>query len=537
MRLDIVTLVFCSGTVFSVEAIAVFAHYRVNKAYGGFGLWLLGAVFQALGFLSMLALLSPEAYIIAIAANPLIIAGQLCLYGGVRRFLGLGVKRWASIAVFLAFFLCYFYFMFFDDSNFARTIVVEAYSVFIAIIIGATLLTGERRRFSSSANFLAGVFIAYGCAHAAIGVATCFLPPLESYHGISDEPIRFTAFLIPIVGSVLWTFGFVMMVNQRLNAENLEEKEKLRLVFDASPDGTLITRLDDGLYVDVNEGFLRLSGFEREELVGKSILESRVWDNPKDREAYAAELREKGLVEGRECLFRRKDHSRFVAILSGGLVTIDGRAHIVSVMHDITERKLAEGKIRQLAQQLALEKEAAELCAVTDGLTGLSNRRRFDECLRTEFSRLKRSGQELSLVMMDIDLFKAFNDTYGHVAGDECLRRVGAALKATVGRAQDTVARYGGEEFVVVMPETDSRGAAVLAERIRSAVEGLGMPHSASSVAPVVTVSLGVASLLPSSDAEGEELVALADQALYEAKRGGRNRVAVLEPPQGEARV
>jgi diguanylate cyclase (GGDEF)-like protein len=166
-----------------------------------------------------------------------------------------------------------------------------------------------------------------------------------------------------------------------------------------------------------------------------------------------------------------------------------------------------------------------EELATSDGLTGLANRRLFDDFLDQEWRRHQRHGRPLSLLLLDVDFFKRYNDTYGHPAGDECLRKVGTALRSAVQRTEDIVARYGGEEFAAVLPETDAAGARALAERIRTSVAELAIPHSSSDTAAHVTVSLGVATTVPPRDGALDGLVQTADKALYEAKERGRNRV------------
>jgi diguanylate cyclase (GGDEF)-like protein len=163
-----------------------------------------------------------------------------------------------------------------------------------------------------------------------------------------------------------------------------------------------------------------------------------------------------------------------------------------------------------------------------DGLTGIPNRRRFDEVYDLEWRRAARSGEELALIMIDIDHFKAYNDTLGHMAGDDCIRGVAAVLSRCVRRAADLVARYGGEEFVALLPSTDAAGGLSVAEEMRSAVQGLGLAHPGSPVGPHVTVSLGVAAGAPAASDAGskDRLIQRADSALYLAKTGGRNRVA-----------
>jgi diguanylate cyclase (GGDEF)-like protein/hemerythrin-like metal-binding protein/PAS domain S-box-containing protein len=203
---------------------------------------------------------------------------------------------------------------------------------------------------------------------------------------------------------------------------------------------------------------------------------------------------------------------------------------LCGISTEITQRKEDERRIRELAAQLEQERNDARTSAITDELTQLANRRQFDRVLGTEFYRLKRSGAPLALIMIDVDHFKDFNDRFGHPAGDECLRRIGGVLKLTVGRGADLAARYGGEEFVVILPETGLEGAELLAERLRAAVQQLAIPHPDNQADGWVTISLGVASRGVVAMAGPDELVELADVALYQAKRTGRNRVASAAP-------
>lgn len=160
-----------------------------------------------------------------------------------------------------------------------------------------------------------------------------------------------------------------------------------------------------------------------------------------------------------------------------------------------------------------------------DSLTGLANRRHLDQVIDMEWNRNRRHHRPLSLLMVDVDFFKAYNDNYGHKAGDECLKSVAGVLKRFARRSGDLAARYGGEEFVVLLSETDGPEAVDVAEKIKSAVESLGIPHSTSTVRDVVTVSLGVASGVPNHNGDPVSLIKEADQALYQAKRDGRHRV------------
>ncbi|MEZ5627745.1 MAG: diguanylate cyclase [Rhodocyclaceae bacterium] len=213
------------------------------------------------------------------------------------------------------------------------------------------------------------------------------------------------------------------------------------------------------------------------------------------------------------CRMPRAGTRLYLAVDAGPIY--DEAGHLVAVvetLRDMTVQKEAQIQLEQIAAK--------------DALTGLANRRAFDERLGAEWQRCQRGGQLLSIIMVDVDHFKTYNDTYGHPQGDACLRSVASVLAGVAARTGDLVARYGGEEFVVVLPGTNSVGARVVAERIRTAIVALDMPHVASSVGKAVTVSLGVASADPSKFSAAA-LLSAADQALYAAKKLGRNRVEV----------
>ncbi len=185
-------------------------------------------------------------------------------------------------------------------------------------------------------------------------------------------------------------------------------------------------------------------------------------------------------------------------------------------LEDKVEQRTAE--LRELNKQLAV-------LSATDGLTGLANRREFDAVWEAEWRRAVRHGLSLGVLMIDVDHFKSYNDHHGHREGDACLKDIAEVLRTSVRRAGELAARYGGEEFVVVMPEVTPQQAVELAESIRSAVQWLARPHSHSSAAPVVTISIGVAVRVPTRQESIYALLNDADEALYKAKRAGRNQV------------
>jgi len=212
------------------------------------------------------------------------------------------------------------------------------------------------------------------------------------------------------------------------------------------------------------------------------------------------------------CVMPKLGNHLYLAIDAGPIHDEAGNLiAVVETLRDMTDQKRAEMALKTLATR--------------DGLTGLANRRAFDEALQMEWSRAQRSGKPLALLFVDVDHFKLFNDRHGHQSGDECLRAVAAVIGESALRPLDLAARYGGEEFAIIMPGIGTEGACKVAERLREAVMDLRIKHSASGAGPWVTLSIGVATLVPGNEVGPDGFLGQADQALYAAKHLGRNRV------------
>ena len=193
-----------------------------------------------------------------------------------------------------------------------------------------------------------------------------------------------------------------------------------------------------------------------------------------------------------------------------------------------SQARLASAEIERrlhIERELRAARHRAERLSSLDGLTGIANRRYFDEKLKAELARTFRAQKPLALVLLDVDCFKQYNDTLGHGAGDDCLAKIGKILAGYARRSGDLAARYGGEEFVLLLPESDLAAAVSIAERVRMSIVDRAIPHAKSEVANYITASFGVASFTPNADHTARQLIEAADQALYQAKKTGRNRV------------
>ncbi len=302
-------------------------------------------------------------------------------------------------------------------------------------------------------------------------------------------------------------------------------EEGLRLaaaVFENTAEGILVTDAE-GNIDSVNPAFERITGFSAVEAAGKNprILKSGEHDAEFFRTLWTT-LNATGKWHG-VIWNRRKNGERYpqdttINVLKDGA---DQVAHYAAILTDITLQKQLENQLRELS--------------ALDGLTGIANRRSFDEALEREWLRAMRESKPLSLVMADIDYFKRYNDHYGHLDGDRCLQQIAATIKESAQRAGDLAVRYGGEEFAVILPSTHEDGTRAIAERIRESVEALEIPHARSDIGPSVTISLGCATVVPQRGAALTDLIARADKALYRAKHNGRNLVMGMdsEPAPG----
>ncbi len=340
-----------------------------------------------------------------------------------------------------------------------------------------------------------------------------------SHATIGDRTIEMQLFLAALVGSAA-IVATVFEERRRMLQQAKEKERSVRLLTESSPDVLLLNDLSSRMLY-TTRAVTRMLGYQPVELYRKSFQIDLM--HPDEIPAYADALDAvRRRNESRTLIYRmrRKDGSWMWAEGCISLYQDERSAEpigFVNVVRDITHRKEAEDRLQSAYNEL-------EVLAAIDALTGVANRRHFDAVLDAEWKRAMRSGSIISMLLIDVDFFKNFNDIYGHLKGDDCLRDIAATVSQCTRRSTDMVARFGGEEFAVILPETDEAGAAALAERIRQAVESHNVRHDGNTHG-VVTISIGCSAMVPTRGSSWLPLIEAADKALYRGKNSGRNRV------------
>ncbi|WP_246198149.1 diguanylate cyclase [Solidesulfovibrio aerotolerans] len=531
--IDIGTLAICLGLVALLQFVAFCIQLQVDPARPGPGCWAvasaIGCVGAAVNLLRVFPSLSGHYTVPIIVYILSLVGGQILVYVGILRFLGRREKRGPLIALAVLTAAAALIFTSVHDDLPARRVCSSVIFALISFASSRALLRHHTPDIAVGARAVAAIFAVNGLALAALTA----LPALGLLQLPPPLPAVLTYFVL-LVGSPLASIGLIVLGNQKLAAENREAGEGLRTakIFMKSVLDSLtahIALIDaNGDIILVNKAwrdFARLNGLDPQRVCeGTNYLcacDAAARNDDAEADSFAAGIRKVLAGELGQFIMEYPCHAPHERRWFVGRVTPfpgDGPRRVVVAHEDISERKLME---------LALAESNKKLAAysATDALTGIANRRRFDEVFASEYARHARSGATLSLVMLDIDYFKNYNDTYGHAEGDNCLIQAAGTIARTLHRQTDLAARYGGEEFICLLPDTDLAGAVAVAEDIRQNVAGLALPHAQSAVAPVVTVSIGVlAAKCPPGAAPGD-LYKQVDALLYKAKGNGRNRV------------
>lgn len=369
------------------------------------------------------------------------------------------------------------------------------------------------------------------------------------------KPYRFDEVLVRIQNQIK-----IKTLHQQIKQENSDLKEKnhllqvlpqfyeeseedvnlLKMAIVATQNGIIITDANhpENPIIYVNPGFEQITGYSSDEVIGKNCRFLQGTDNDQSG-IYAIK---QAIQEKKKCCVTlrnyRKDGSIFWNEISISPVqdSQGNITHYIGVQTDVTDRKTTEkerqryqASLQQMNRELYRLNNQLHRLASLDGLTGVANRRCFDEHLELEWRRCQREKTPLSIILGDIDYFKLYNDTYGHLEGDDCLKAVAQAISQAVHRSGDLAARTGGEEFAVILPNTPLKGAVQVANSISDNIRQLKIPHKSSKVREYVTMSIGVACIIPKPDQSFKYLLSITDQALYAAKGQGRDRVVAYQ--------
>ena len=346
MTIDIRTLVLVLGITHMIQVAVFYQQYKTNKSYQGIGWWLMWSIAEVAGFSGILLRGIPSIESIAmIIQNSGIFLGTIFIYIGMMRFLDKKVNLRIIFSISTIFIIGIAYFVYVDDNAFMR------YMIFNVAVAGASLLTAyvlfvhKMPSITTSANFNVIIFLGHGGVFTYRAVMFLSGAPVDDF--FRPTFFNYIPVLDALIVSLLLTYGFIIMINQRSNAEAREAKENLELTFNTSPDAVLVTRLLDGYFVNINDGFTELTGYTRAEVLGKSTLDINLWKNQADRQKLVTAMNEKGVCDNLEAVFQRKDGSQLTGIMYAKIITMQGLPYIISVTRDITERKRTEEALRE----------------------------------------------------------------------------------------------------------------------------------------------------------------------------------------------
>ncbi|MCE1252439.1 MAG: diguanylate cyclase [Anaerolineae bacterium] len=455
MKIDIPTLSVVLLISNILLVITFFIQYRLNRSYQGIGCWLSGTVGITLAtvFIALQEISPWLAPVNIILNNVCFFGGTLLIYCGILRFLGLRENRKLNIAIIILFTFIIVYFTIIQDNSMVRHIVLALGVALVSFITGRCLLVYKPASIVASANFTAVIFFIQSIFNF---ILIADLANLSRMNGLLNFMISQTAeYLVTLITTVLWTFGMILMINQRLVKDMGKSKEQFELIFNVNPDAMSITRLQDGYIVDINESFTELTGFTCSEISGKSIFDIKLWVNLEDRNKVIHLVKEHGFCRSFETIFRRGDGSLLYVSLSADICILNGQDHMISVFRDISELKRAETQKQEALKALYASEQLYRsiLQASPDNIT------------ITDLQGNIRTVSPIALTMFE---YKTEDEILGHPLTD-------FLIPSEVERAQKNVALMftgiftGPNEYTAVRADGSLIEIEVNAEFIRDA--------------------------------------------------------------------
>ncbi len=357
MAIDIPTLILLIGISHLMQMFVFSLQYKSNKMIAGPEWWLMWSAAEFLGFIFILIRSHPSIRPLAIIfQDPIILSGAIFIFIGVLKFFDkkINIKFIFSFAG--SFLVIHLFFYLVKDDIVIRSFLIHAFLAIISYMTAACILKSKTKAISSTAIFNAALFLIHGIIFTYISIVICNVNKLED----PFIPLFFNylQYFDALLIGLLWTFGFVMMLNQRLNAETNEAKTHFEQIFNTSPDAVLITRLSDGFLVDCNESFTKILGFSKDDIRDKSTLDINIWKTFSDRREFVNIVNEHGYCNNHEIALQNKDGNIIIGLISAKRIMLKDTPHILSVVSDITERKAVEEEIKQ--KNLELQKLNSE---------------------------------------------------------------------------------------------------------------------------------------------------------------------------------
>lgn len=351
MHIDITTIILTIGVAHLMQLLVFFYQFKANKLVKGPGWWLAWSGAEAFAFILILFRNIPvlQTFVISIQ-DIIIITGTLFINIGLLRFFDKPVKKTLIITLLVSFSILHLSFLYIHDSITLRSLFFNIYISITGYLAAIIIYRNKSKSIATTANFNSWIFIIHGSIFAHRSV--CIMLGIHHIDMYELTFFNLLQYFDALIVGLLWTFGLIIMLNQRLNGELQEAKNHFEQIFNTSPDAVVITRMTDGLFVDCNENYSKITGYAKYEVIGQSTINIRTWNDIADRNEVISQVLTHGFCENKEVIFCKKDGSKLTGLISAKLITLKDIPHIISVIRDITDRKRVELEIHDKNREL-----------------------------------------------------------------------------------------------------------------------------------------------------------------------------------------